>query len=247
MCLFSLPVRAVAEIRLFARSGEGGRQFLGYDLRVDAPESCALLLPLPVPPKTLPEDVSFLDFSKYPQFFADLESGFPAPPVKPKPPGSNDPPDVLNSRDLELTDFEAQYLPTASHLERLDAAYRPPPEVLLQLPQYADFGFAVIRIRRGRQQLRPVMLDFPRRDPRHLFFPTLQVLDGRYRDSVRFDHALYAQPSNRDDSAVVKWYESRQPADFFVRTAKVQGAVAPDSHVHVRRLVGPQKNVDIVV
>jgi hypothetical protein len=248
MCLFSKPVRAVAEIRMFARSGKGGRQFLACDFRIDASEPCALLIPLPVPPKTIPSDVRFLNFENYPQFFADVESGFPSPPIKPRPPGMLDAPSALQANDLPLTGFEAEYVPDIPGFAEVGAPYRLSQDLQEQLPQYNKSGFAVIKIQPGKQQLRPIVFDFPRRDPKQLFFPTLQVLDGRFHETEVFDHALYSQPSANNENAKLKeWYESRRPADFYIRTTKTQDVVDADAHVYVRRMIGKLKNVDVIL
>jgi len=46
------------------------------------------------------------------------------------------------------------------------------------LPIYEDFGFAVFKLRAGLKRIHSMALEFPRRDPKSLFFPTVHVHDG---------------------------------------------------------------------
>ena len=59
--------------------GKDGRQFLAYSMIVNAEKELAMVLPLPVKVGATEEAVSFIDLSGYPDFFADLLKGFPAP------------------------------------------------------------------------------------------------------------------------------------------------------------------------
>lgn len=79
MCCFSGPVDHVADTKIFARNAGNGRQFLVYEMRFEAKADVAMILPLPVPPRSMEGDVRFLDFKEYPDFFRDMEQGFPVP------------------------------------------------------------------------------------------------------------------------------------------------------------------------
>src|SRR5688572_1509042 len=80
MCCFSRPVISVSATNIFARAEEDGRQFLVYSMKLNAKDDLAMVLPLPVKVGSDEKDVSFIDLSGYPDFFADLRTGFPGPP-----------------------------------------------------------------------------------------------------------------------------------------------------------------------
>jgi hypothetical protein len=111
------------------------------------------------------------------------------------------------------------------------------------LPEYRDYGFAVFKLKPGRQKVHPMAFDFPRRDPRKIFFPTVHIHDGKVHDEADFDHFLYLQQP-ADPQALLMWGESRQPAQFFVKVDKAQGVIDPQGHLYRRRLFGMKKNAD---
>src|SRR6266436_8187218 len=77
MCCFSQPVRSVHSTNIFARPADERRQFLVYSMAIDAAKELAMILPLPVKTPAAENDVEFIDLQGYPNFFADLELGFP--------------------------------------------------------------------------------------------------------------------------------------------------------------------------
>src|SRR5437016_3436495 len=78
MCCFSQPVTSVNSTNIFAREGDDGRQFLVYSMFLNAKSDLAMILPLPVKTPAAERDVQFVDLKAYPNFFGDLETGFPS-------------------------------------------------------------------------------------------------------------------------------------------------------------------------
>jgi len=77
MCCFSQPVRSVHSTNIFARPADERRQFLVYSMTLEARKELAMILPLPVKTPAAENDVEFIDLQGYPNFFTDLEQGFP--------------------------------------------------------------------------------------------------------------------------------------------------------------------------
>src|ERR1051325_5229800 len=82
MCCFSGSVRSVSATSIFARPGEGGRQFVAYSMTIDMESSLAMVLPIPVKKGADEKAVRFINLEKYPNFFGDLDAGFPKPDTK---------------------------------------------------------------------------------------------------------------------------------------------------------------------
>jgi hypothetical protein len=61
MCCFSGPVESVHSTNIFARVGDGDRQFIVYSMSVDAPADLAMILPLPVKTPAGEKDAHFID------------------------------------------------------------------------------------------------------------------------------------------------------------------------------------------
>jgi len=253
MCCFSRPVRFVGATKIFARADADGRQLLAYAMDVELDEELAMVLPLPVPPGPPDDAVRFLDLSGYERFFDELESAFPpdysgaplaasfgpsrGPPEKPK----------LVVHDVGL--FEASFVPTRDDFARLDERFRMPESVWQKLPGYADFGFAVFRLKKGskRQHFHPMAFSFPRRDPCGLFFPTVHVHDGASVPArARFDHMLYCQVDGVLD-ALLDWTPSKAELGSAVDVARSQGLVVRDQFGRRRSVLGEAPNADVVL
>jgi hypothetical protein len=249
MCCFSQEVETVSNTRIFARDSKSPLQFLVYEMMFSAGEDLAMILPLPVPKGTPEKGVRFINLEKYPTFFADLESGFPKPP----PPRSlslglgetkSAAPPPLEVQ--EVGSFEASFVPTVADFARLDERFRLPEGTWEKLPQYKAFGFAVFKLKKDHPKVHPMAFEFPRANPKQLFFPTVHIHDGKVHDKADFDHTLYAQFSGMRFTFQA-WKESPQPAGMFMPIARCEGLVDKDAHAYKRIIQGSRKNEDIVV
>jgi hypothetical protein len=232
MCCFSAPVRSVSGTRIFAASKGDGRQFLAYSMSLAVDSDVAMVLPLPVPPRSAEDAVTFVDLSALPRFFDIIEATFDEPPPNDGSLSlsrSAAPQSKLVVHDVG--DFEASFVPAIADFARLDTRFRLPEQVWSTLPQYADWGFAVFKLRKKHVQeaaprgllsrifggapkttFHPMAFDFPRRDPaRGLFFPTVHIHDGMVHAKARFDHTLYCELYGGDDK-LVGWERSKQSA-----------------------------------
>src|SRR5207245_673049 len=77
MCCFSQPTE-VRGTRIFARKTGPTRQALVYQMEYAAKSPTAMILPLPLALPAGERSISWKDLKAYPQFFADLASGYPA-------------------------------------------------------------------------------------------------------------------------------------------------------------------------
>jgi hypothetical protein len=152
MCCFSKPVESVTTTRIFARAENVIRQLVVYRMTISTSEELAMVLPIPVRRGTDEKGVKFIDLSKYPSFFMDLEAGFKPPPTTP------------NSGDLtvwfsvgllevqQVGDYEASFVPTIKDFSRLDERFRLPAGTWEKLPAYRNYGFAVFKLKPGTLQ-----------------------------------------------------------------------------------------------
>lgn len=199
MCCFSQPVLSVSATNIFAREAPDGRQYLAYDMTLSAAEDLAMILPLPVPLGTSDDALTFLDLSGYAELFDDLASGF-LEAVSMGLELTRAIPASASFEPLAVVDvgsFEASFVPSIGDFDRLDARFRLPPDVWPNLPGYADFGFAVFKLKKGNKRIHPMAFIFPRADANALFFPTVHVHDGEVHVDADFDHALYCQSTLR--------------------------------------------------
>jgi hypothetical protein len=235
MCCFSRPVRFVGKTKIFARGLADGRQLLVYAMDVELAEELAMVLPLPVPPSPGDDAVRFVDLSGYPRFFEDLDRAFPMPVSRSQKAASFGAPTAAAVLPVhDVGDFEASFVPTRADFARLDPRFRLPDALWDRMPRYADFGFAVFRLRprkalfgAKRQSVHPMAFSFPRRAPTSLFFPTVHVHDGRVPDTAAFDHSLYVQAEGVLDRTLA-WDRSTDRMGCFVDGARAAGVVDPD-------------------
>ena len=52
--------------------------------------------------------------------------------------------------------YDASFVPTASDFARLDPRFRLPDAVRGRVPAYADYGFAVFKLRKGEAEVHPL-------------------------------------------------------------------------------------------
>jgi len=212
MCIFTLPSVDVADTRLYARRAGPGRQILVYEMSYAAPEPLAMVLPLPVASRDEETALRFIDLSHAAEFFDDLAKLVWLVEVR-----RRSSMDLLSSsadpvrpplRVHEVGAFEASFVPSVADFDRLDARFRLPGGVFEAMPQYADFGFAVFKLREttgGLKGAHPMAFEFSTRLTDALFLPTVHVHDGSVHRLARFDHLAYVQGD---------CYLSREPRYF---------------------------------
>ncbi len=246
MCCFSKPVVSVGSTQIFARFLDATSQCIVYEMRLDAAEDLAMILPIPVARPAAGDAVTFVDLSGYPGFFGDLEKAFPDPPSFGR--SSSDPfaesePRIAVRR---VGSFEASFVPSIADFSRLDPRFRLDEKIWNRLPRYEEFGFAVFKLRKGNQQVHPMAFRFQSALPGKLFFPTLHIHDGEVHETEEFDHTLYAQAWT---NAVIKgtdWQESPGSAVPFVNLKKARSLVWGGGHLYKRTIIGLSKNEDII-
>ncbi|MCB1279157.1 MAG: hypothetical protein KDL09_21410 [Prosthecobacter sp.] len=248
MCCFTGKVEEVKNTRIFARLRTDGHQVLIYQMSVNAPQDLAMVLPIPIKKGGGEKAVKFFDFSKYETLFDDLfelfqvKYGYGA-----KAPRAVAPPRQF-LRVVSVGAYDASFVPTIADFSRLDARFRLPEGVWAKLPGYADFGFAVFKLKPGNVQVHPMAFSFPTALADTVFFPTLHIHDGKVHAKERFDHALYFQSTGAGlDSAREGWEESSLLPAKEVKCADTHGMIRPDLHVFRSVMRGKFDNGDVVV
>lgn len=250
MCCFSGHVEHVADTSIFARSVGNGRQILVYAMTISTRDDVAMILPLPVPPGSPEDALRFISLKEYPDFFRDMKRGFPEPVSRGLMPGSKSAPVPAAAPKLEVVqvgDFEASFVPAVKDFGRLDARFRLPDSTWEQLPAYKDYGFAVFKLKKTATTVHPMAFEFPRANPRPLFFPTVHIHDGKVRSKATFDHALYCQKREGEKMSLPEWRESNFVASQFMIVGKTSGIVDGASHCYLKKVQGERKNEDILV
>ena len=246
VCCFSQPVDLVADTHIFAR-GANGSQFLVYSMTFEATGDLAMILPLPVPPNPRDDAVRFINLERYPDFFADLRRGFPAPLAAKLALAVSAEEPALRVHDVGS--FEASFVPQTTDFDRLDQRFRIPEEVWSRLPMYNNSGFAVFKLKGAsrRQDIHPMAFEFPRRNPALLYFPTVHIHDGEAHRYADFDHRLYCQASPELKDYLGGWAESYGMASAFMDVDRAEGIIGPDDPCWRRTLRGRRENVDTLI
>lgn len=248
MCCFSLNVNRVANTRIFARRIDAIHQAIAYQMEFSADEDLAMILPLPVVPGSKEDALKFINLEDYEGFFDDLNLAFPQPKsLSRNAPAQNawDKPDKLEVQSVGS--FEASFVPSAADFSRLDARFSIEPEIWKKIPTYADYGFAVFKLKKGSHKVHPMALQFPSRQPDKLFFPTIHIHDGEVHAVEKFDHQLYCQVQQPGMFAMTKWDESPGIAKTSCKMDKSEGLLQGDGHIYRRRFKGTLKNEDIIL
>lgn len=249
MCCFTRPVEHVGETCIFARA-DGPQQTLVYSMTYAAEDELAMVLPLPVPPGSPEDALDFIDLESCAEFFEQLREGFPEPEPERVNLGDKEMLSVdIGSRLLKVVDvgqFEASFVPTPLDFGRLDERFRLPAEIWLQLSIYADWGFAVFKLKPAAdyRRVHPMAFNFPRRDTRRLFFPTVHIHDGHLAGAARFDHELYCQPEPAMNWHLQGWDESYAAARRFMRCEAAAQVIDLAFPVWRMKLQGTLENAD---
>ncbi|MGC6427523.1 MAG: hypothetical protein ACON5H_11085 [Akkermansiaceae bacterium] len=241
-------MKAVTETKIFSRFLTRDRQAIVYQMRLDAPEEVAMILPLPVIQPAGEKAVDFINLEEYDELFKDLNKGFPRPrpkfrflPVVDAAQGSLE---VVN-----VGSFVASFVPAIKDFKRLDARFRLPEGTWDKLPQYADYGFAVFQLKKGNQKIHPMAFSFPSRlaENAQLYFPTVHIHDGQVHEKEDFDHVLYGQTWPKAGLSSRKgWEESAKLAGGFTEVEKSKGLIWDKGHVYRKKMRGKHKNEDVI-
>jgi hypothetical protein len=242
MCCFSRRVQKVADTSIFARAGKDSKQFLVYSMLLAAKEDLAMILPIPTPKDSKEEAVRFISLKEYPTFFIDMAKPFLPPPGRTLGRDKDKaPPAAGKLKVVDVGSFEASFVPAVKDFERLDERFRLPKGTWDKLPDYKAYGFAVFKLKTGEKKVHPMAFEFPRANPRRLFFPTVHIHDGEVHKTAMFDHALYCQVKGED---VTAWKESPQLAVSFMKIDKTAGIVDKEGHVYRLAIKGRKPNRD---
>lgn len=241
MCCFTGPVLSVSSTRIFARDAGEKRQYLAYAMDLNTTKEVAMVLPLPVPAKSAEDAVKFIDLSGYPTLFTDLYTMMHPPSAAALAPGEEN----TKSASLAVQSvgaFDASFVPSISDFARLDERFRLPAGTWDKLPTYRDYGFAVFKLKAGKQVVHPMAFSFPRRDDTTLFYPTVHIHDGTVTEKANFDHYLYAQLGKQ--LGAKDWEESPGHANGKVDIKRAMDIVAGDQHLYFQSLRGQLANQD---
>lgn len=233
--------------RIFARM-DGPRQVLVYSMTLSSRGDVAMILPLPVAPGVGEDGIEFVDLSGYARFFEDMESCFIIPqPAARKGRSFGGFPELPRLKVHAVGSFEASFVPGLADFARLDPRFRIHDEAWQALPHYADYGFAVFKLKKGRKiTIHPMAFRFPTRAPEALFFPTVHIHDGAVHPTARFDHRLFSQGAAPDFELQGK---ARIERSFMTARACMQidnakGLVVGDEVISSVSAVGERKNED---
>jgi len=134
------------------------------------------------------------------------------------------------------------------------------------LPEYHDYGFAVFKLKASSsrwvagamhnmfgggvhkpRRAHPMAFTFPRRNPEHLYFPTVHVHDREVHGYAKFDHVLYCQPDAGMEKYLQGWESSPRVASEFMNLARSKGIVDSDKYCWRLPLKGLLPNKDTLV
>ena len=193
MCCFTKPVERVEQTRIYARA-EGAQQLVVYELKLQASEDLAMVLPIPIAMGSGDRAVKFVDLTSSPTFFAGLAYAFREQELELQAKSRGPAPQGLAVHQVGA--FEASFVPRAQDFDRLDPRFSISSALWRTVPSVDGFGFVVFKLRPSKtlRAFHPMAFWFARRDLQRVFFPTLHVHDGTVHENAIFDHVLYAQP-----------------------------------------------------
>lgn len=250
----------VSGTKIFTRL-HGNRQAVVYSMQLSSRRDAVMVLPVPVDRGFTPAEdaMEFVDFAEYDEFFSHVGRAFPqvVMPQNMRSESKGAWSAGLARPDLKVHtvgSYDASFVPTIGDFDRLDERLRLPDTVWDELPDYADYGFAVFKLRKGkRSRVHPMAFWFHTREAQSLFFPTVHVHDRKVHTRAEFDHTLYFQlPEARDESQTTIVANG---ADRLIRVAtpamlsgidaeRARGLFAPDQTMCEMILLGKRPNAD---
>lgn len=260
MCMFAKPVISVSDTQIFANMANSKWQNLVYQMSFKTKDLNAMILPLPVADQE--EDaVEFVSLESYPDFFDDLNKGFPQLASKFGFGGGA----LLDStkedsklKVHEVGNFVASFVPSLNDFDRLDEKFVIPKQTWDKIPTYANYGFAVYQLKQLEGNSHPMAFKFRTRLEERIFFPTVHIHDGEVHQLEDFDHTLYVQHRRLDRVAGkyrnatdvdpnTGWIRSQKFAKRFMDMKKAKEIVEKDILVHRRIMKGKLKNEDVIL
>lgn len=255
MSCFSRGVSRVGNTQIFARLTGKGTQYLVYQMDYVAEEPTAVILPLPVASPGEEKCVYFMNLKGYNTFFSDLSDGFPAIHLPTR--GENTPANKKLAKQ-RVGDYFASFVPSVDDFEKLDPEFAISKETWAKIPNYRDYSFAVFQLAELKGKPSPIALEFETRMPDKVFFPTLQIHDGKFHRQKFYKHELYLQHASLD-SRVGEYISgnyadgstglirSKDAAGEFCQCDDSRGIVMPGLLVHRVDMVGPLANGDVLM
>jgi hypothetical protein len=242
MCCFSGRVQRVESTKIFARMIAPHRQVLAYQMKLAADAEVAMILPIPVPPRSPEDAVRFISLEAYPALFDDLDKAFPVSGFAPQPASM-----TFQVKQLvvhEVGAFVASFVPSLADFHRLDPRFRVPAGTLDLVPIYSDWGFAVFQLGAtpgALAKIHPMAFEMPTRFDQ-LFFPTVHVHDGTLPTHAEFGHELYAQHVVTGPGS--SWWPAGPALRTVMDVERAAGLIDPDATVAKLSMYGTRENVD---
>ena len=218
MCILAITrsteAAQVEGTHIFGRFGDGDTQWLAFEMTLESSIDTALVLPIPASAGDSLA-VRFVDLEAYPALFDDLTGALPiwneSNPTREHSVDQNGPAGVTLPAH-EVSAYDARFVPSIADMTCLDPQFRLAPQLLMQMPQYADWGFVIFRLGATgkRKRMYPIAFQFRTRRPDALFIPAVCVHDGQWRMTSRFDHEIYFQGTDLEVPQSV-WYHGARP------------------------------------
>ncbi len=255
MCCFAQPVDSVSRTRIFGRLTEQKSQFVAYQMRYASKITNAMILPIPIQARARRSPIRFIDLSAYPEFFRHLERGFPKPKSLTE---SRTVESALQHDSLQVHkvgQFEASFVPTIDHFEKLDPRFSISKNTWNKIPDYSDYGFVVFQLQDLSGEPHPMAFEFSTRLTDTVFLPTVHIHDREVHRREEFDHTMYVQNSDLDLVAgdyqghklwdlKSGWARSYASAENFIDTKRSKDLIAGDLKVHRKIMKGMFTNED---
>ena len=258
MCCFSQPVRSVSRTRIFGRLTQQRSQYLAYQMKYESDHATAMILPVPVHQHARKRAIRFIDLSGYPDFFEDLERGFPQTQMMTDSRATESPPNRGMLKVHKVGGFEASFVPSTKHFTKLDPRFSIPENIWDKIPAYSNFGFVVFQLKELAGEPHPMAFEFNTRMTDATFLPTMHIHDGAVHQREGFDHTMYVQDRDLDMAAgdyqghklwdlKAGWRRSPSQAQQFVDLKRGKKIVAGELKVHRKTMKGSFANEDQIV
>lgn len=214
MCMFTRPVIQVTGTNIFARLTPASSQFLVYEMAYESETPNAMILPLPVAADSGEDAVQFHSLRDYPNFFEDLDEGFPfRGGFSIGCGGSGEM--MIASTGLavhEVGDYIASFVPTIGDFSRLDPQFTFSETTWDLLPEYMH--------------------------PVESFDHTL------YLQHAGFDSVIGAYANYNVADKATGFVRSDRPAHQFTDVEAGEGTLVPDLLLHRTVMQGDFPNQD---